>query len=106
MLRPSVLLRSLVVLLVGACETGYYVAEEGCQLILGMDTESLQTCAGIPTAVLLQKSNASTPAVRRSPSRSSTVASGSAAAGRIVTPSSVSSAARSSGSTTLATTTK
>jgi len=49
MLRPSVLLRSLLLLLVGACSTGYYVAEKGRQLVLGMDAETLQICAGIPT---------------------------------------------------------
>jgi hypothetical protein len=41
--------RSLVLLLVGACATDHEVAQKGRQLILGMDTETLQTCAGIPT---------------------------------------------------------
>jgi hypothetical protein len=47
--RPSVLLRSLVPLLVGACATGHDIAEQGRRLIVGMDADSLQSCAGIPT---------------------------------------------------------
>jgi hypothetical protein len=49
MLRPPVLLRSLVLILVGACATGHDVAEKGRHLILGMDADTLQSCAGIPT---------------------------------------------------------
>jgi hypothetical protein len=45
-----VLLRSLVLLLVGACATaGHDVAEKGREVVLGMSAESFQTCAGIPT---------------------------------------------------------
>lgn len=47
--RLPVLLSWLVLLLVGACETGYYQAAKGRQLVLGMDAETLQACAGIPT---------------------------------------------------------
>jgi hypothetical protein len=47
--RSSVLLRSLVLLAVGACATRHDVAEKGRQVILGMDTDALQSCAGIPT---------------------------------------------------------
>jgi hypothetical protein len=39
----------LVVLLVGACAPSNYVAEKGRQHLLGMDTATLQSCAGIPT---------------------------------------------------------
>src|SRR5258705_1586550 len=49
MLRRSVLLRSLVLLLVGACATGNDVADKGRRFILGMDVETLQSCAGILT---------------------------------------------------------
>jgi hypothetical protein len=49
MLRLSVLQCSLVPLLVGACATGHDVAENGRHLIVGMDADSLQSCAGIPT---------------------------------------------------------
>jgi hypothetical protein len=49
MAELSVLLRSLVLLLVGACATPHEVAEKGRQQILGMDTDTLQSCAGIPT---------------------------------------------------------
>jgi hypothetical protein len=49
MARLPVLLRSLVPLLVGACATPHEVAEKGRQTIVGMDVDSLQSCAGIPT---------------------------------------------------------
>jgi len=49
MLKPSVLPCSLVVLLAGACATGHDVAERGRRLIVGMDVDTLQSCAGIPT---------------------------------------------------------
>jgi hypothetical protein len=49
MLKPSLLPCSLVVLLVGACATGHEVAEKGRRLIVGMDVDTLQSCAGIPT---------------------------------------------------------
>ena len=40
----------LVMLLVGACATaGHQVAEKGRRTIVGMDTEAVQSCAGIPT---------------------------------------------------------
>jgi len=54
MLRPSLLLRSPVLLLgvpllLGACATDHQVAEKGRRLVVGMDANSLQSCAGIPT---------------------------------------------------------
>ena len=49
MVRPPVLLRSLVLILVGACATDHDVAEKGRRFILGMDVDTLQSCAGIPT---------------------------------------------------------
>jgi len=41
--------RALVLLVVGACATDNDVAQKGRSLVLGMDAETLQTCAGIPT---------------------------------------------------------
>jgi hypothetical protein len=52
MTRQSVVLRSFVVLLLGACAPGYQVAEKGRQFIVGMDVDTLQTCAGIPTRTI------------------------------------------------------
>src|SRR5262249_12837351 len=50
MRRVSVLLRALVPLVVGACATaGHNVAEKGREVVLGMNAESFQACAGIPT---------------------------------------------------------
>jgi hypothetical protein len=46
----SVLLRStLVMLLVGACASGHDVAMDGRRAVIGMDADSFQACAGIPT---------------------------------------------------------
>ena len=43
-------LRSLVLLLTGACATaGHNVAEKGRETVLGMNAETFQACAGIPT---------------------------------------------------------
>ena len=48
--KVSVLLRSaLIVLPLGACAPGYDVAKEGRRAVLGMDVDSFQACAGIPT---------------------------------------------------------
>jgi hypothetical protein len=45
-----VLLRSLALFSVCSCATaGHDVAEEGRQVILGMDAETVLSCAGIPT---------------------------------------------------------
>jgi hypothetical protein len=41
--------RALVLLLVGACASDHDVAQKGRTIVLGMDAETLQTCAGIPT---------------------------------------------------------
>lgn len=49
----SVLLRSVpaasVVLLLAGCSAGYSVASEGRRALVGMDADSFQACAGIPT---------------------------------------------------------
>jgi hypothetical protein len=47
--KPSLLLCSVLVLLVGACASDTDVALKGRALILGMDARTVQTCAGIPT---------------------------------------------------------
>ncbi|MBV8192498.1 MAG: hypothetical protein JOY64_16205 [Alphaproteobacteria bacterium] len=47
--KPIVILRLLILLLPAACETRHEVAEKGRQMLLGMDTYTLQSCAGIPT---------------------------------------------------------
>src|SRR5262249_19645867 len=50
MRRVSVLLRALVPLVVGACaRAGHNVAEKGREVVLGMNAETFQACAGIPT---------------------------------------------------------
>src|SRR5260370_29533586 len=49
MFRAPVLLCSLVLLLVGGCASGDVVATRGRHLIIGMDADTLQSCAGIPT---------------------------------------------------------
>jgi len=42
--------RSLVLLVVGACATARHdVAEKGREVVLGMNAETFQACAGIPT---------------------------------------------------------
>jgi hypothetical protein len=49
MRNAFVFLRSLVLLLVGACATaGHDVAEKGREVVLGMNAETFQACAGIP----------------------------------------------------------
>jgi hypothetical protein len=50
MRNAFVLLRLTVPLLVGACATsGHRVAEKGREVVLGMNADSFQACAGIPT---------------------------------------------------------
>ena len=50
MRRSLVLLRPLVLVLVGSCATaGHNVAEKGREIVLGMNAEALQACAGIPS---------------------------------------------------------
>jgi hypothetical protein len=49
MFRPSVLPCLIVLALVGGCASGDVVAQRGRHLIVGMDVETLQSCAGIPT---------------------------------------------------------
>src|SRR5512139_489664 len=43
--------RSLVLLafMIGGCSPTHYVAERGRNSILGMDTDTLKSCAGLPT---------------------------------------------------------
>lgn len=47
--RLSILLRTLVLLAAGACATRHDTAEKGRSMMLGMDADTLQSCAGIPT---------------------------------------------------------
>lgn len=48
--KVSVLLRSaLVMLLVGGCASGHNVAMDGRRAVIGLDADSFQACAGIPT---------------------------------------------------------
>lgn len=50
MRRARALWRASILLPVAACATaGRDVAQEGRRVILGMDAEALQSCAGIPT---------------------------------------------------------
>src|SRR4051794_14701118 len=49
MVRLRVELRWPVVLLIAACATGNDVAKKARQFIIGMDSRTLQSCAGIPT---------------------------------------------------------
>ena len=45
-LRPSL---ALALLAIGACTATHEVARQARQVVIGMDTTSLQLCAGIPT---------------------------------------------------------
>jgi hypothetical protein len=45
----SVMVLLLVAFLVGACATGYSVATDGRRAVLGMNADTFQACAGIPT---------------------------------------------------------
>jgi len=48
--KVSVLLRSaFVMVLVGGCVSGYNVAMAGRRVVIGLDADSFQACAGIPT---------------------------------------------------------
>jgi hypothetical protein len=49
MLRPSLALLGFGLLVVSACSPAHYVAEKGRESILGMDADTLKSCAGIPT---------------------------------------------------------
>jgi hypothetical protein len=49
MTRSPASLCSLVLLFAGACTSSHDIAEKGRQSIIGMDADSLQSCAGIPT---------------------------------------------------------
>src|SRR5882757_7274332 len=49
MFRAPVLLYLNVLLLVGGCASGDVVAQRGRHFIIGMDADTLQSCAGIPT---------------------------------------------------------
>ena len=45
----SVMVLLLVAFLVGACATGQSVATDGRRAVLGMNADTFQSCAGIPT---------------------------------------------------------
>lgn len=45
----SVLVLLLVAFLVGACASGHSVATDGRRVVLGMNADTFQACAGIPT---------------------------------------------------------
>jgi len=48
--KVSVLLRSaFVMVLVGGCASGHNVAMDGRRAVIGLDADSFQACAGIPT---------------------------------------------------------
>lgn len=49
MLRPSIALLGFGLLGIGACSPPHYIAERGREAILGMNADSLKSCAGIPT---------------------------------------------------------
>src|SRR4029450_12082533 len=49
MLRPSLALLGFGLLVISACSPAHYVAELGRESILGMDADTLKSCAGIPT---------------------------------------------------------
>jgi hypothetical protein len=49
MFRPSVLPSLIVLVLLGGCASGDVVAWKGRRLVVGMDVDTLQSCAGIPT---------------------------------------------------------
>jgi len=49
MLRPSLALLGLGLLMISGCSPTYYVAERGREAILGMDADTLKSCAGLPT---------------------------------------------------------
>jgi hypothetical protein len=49
MLRLSISLLGLGLLAIIACSPAHYVAERGRESIIGMDTDTLKSCAGIPT---------------------------------------------------------
>jgi len=47
--RVSALLSSLIVLSLGACAAGHEVATEGRRAVVGLNADTFQACAGIPT---------------------------------------------------------
>jgi hypothetical protein len=49
MFKAPILLCLVGLLLVGGCASGDVVAQRGRHLIIGMDADTLQSCAGIPT---------------------------------------------------------
>ena len=49
MLRPSLALLGFGLLVISACSPDHYVADKGRESILGMDADTLKSCAGIPT---------------------------------------------------------
>lgn len=49
MLRHSFRLLGLGLLVISGCSPAHYVAQRGREAVLGMDVDSLKSCAGIPT---------------------------------------------------------
>ena len=114
--QVSVLLRSaFVTVLIGSCASGHDVATDGRRAVIGLDADSFQTCAGIPTRhqaprptdrdLFLRDSRTRMSAAWNSVFRWSAAASRSRAVAPTATRSSASSTARSPRSTTPATTT-
>jgi hypothetical protein len=49
MLRPSLAMLGFGLLVLIGCSPTHYVAERGRESILGMDADTLKSCAGLPT---------------------------------------------------------
>ena len=49
MLRPLLPLLGFGLFVISGCSPTYYVAERGRETILGMDADTLKSCAGLPT---------------------------------------------------------
>ncbi|SEO31631.1 hypothetical protein SAMN02990966_01631 [Rhodospirillales bacterium URHD0017] len=49
MLKSSLAVLGLAMPLISACSPSHYVAERSREVILGMDVNTLKSCAGIPT---------------------------------------------------------
>ncbi len=49
MQKPSLALLGVALLASGGCSPAHYVAEKARESIMGMDADTLKSCAGIPT---------------------------------------------------------
>ena len=49
MLKPSFALLGVALFAIGGCAPAHVVADRGRQSIIGMDADTLKSCAGIPT---------------------------------------------------------